>query len=329
MRRFRSSLLSFLLTALLTLMLAGCGGGGGSDSPQPAPQTDSEVPPTPPPPPPPQTGDTSLFPNAELLVSVQDLDTPSTIVLDARHSVDAYNAGHIPGAIYTPPDLFSTKHILRPVAELEQVLGGLGITRTSKIIIYDDTTASLGAGGRLFWLLEYLGCTNVSILNGGWDQWEIQRMPVTTVVPPPLPPAVFTALVNDAIYVTKEYVASRLNALDFTLVDVRTDLEYQGLLPNDDPRLGHIPGAISFPYTECYNSDKTVLNFNDLKLLLQSKGITTANEVVAYSTVGKRSAFFYFLFRLMDYTNVANYDGSILEWGSSDPVLYPMVTGPL
>jgi 3-mercaptopyruvate sulfurtransferase SseA len=43
--------------------------------------------------------------------------------------------------------------------------------------------------------------------------------------------------------------------------------------------------------------------------------------------VGKRSAFFYFLFRLMDYTNVANYDGSIVEWGSSDPVLYPMVTG--
>lgn len=319
MGRFQRKLLSFLFAALFTWVFTGCGGSGGTDS---APL---------PPPPPPQTGDTSLFPNAQLLVSVEDLDAPSTIVLDARHSEDAYNAGHIPGAIYAPPILFSVSQVnqmLRPVDELEQVLGDLGITRTSNIIIYDDTTASLGAGGRLFWMLEYLGCTNVSVLNGGWDQWKIQRMPVETIVPAPLPPAVFTALVNDAIYVTKEYVASRMDAPGFTLVDVRTDDEYQGLLPNSDPRPGHIPGAISFPYTECYNPDKTVLNFTDLKLLLESKGIITATEVVAYSTVGKRSAFFYFLSRLMGNTNVTNYDGSIVEWGSSDPVLYPMETGP-
>jgi thiosulfate/3-mercaptopyruvate sulfurtransferase len=161
-------------------------------------------------------------------------------------------------------------------------------------------------------------------------------MPKSTEVPPPLPPAVFTALVNadgtlvnEDIYVTKEYVASRLDAPDFTLVDVRTDTEFTGAETIDASRPGHIPGAISFPYTDCYNSDKTVLNFNDLKQLFESKGITATKEVVAYSTVGKRSSFFYFLSRLMGYTNITNYDGSIKEWSGSDPVLYPMVTGPL
>jgi len=316
MERIRGSLLSFLFVALFSVLFAGCGGSGGSD-PAPAP---------------PQTGDTSLFPNAELLVSVQDLDTPSTIVLDARHMVDDYNAGHIPGAIHASPLLFSVSEnnqMLRPVAELEQVLGGLGIMRTSNIVIYDDTTESLGAGGRIFWMLEYLGCTNVSVLNGGWDQWIIQRMPIETTTPPPRTPVLFTAQVNDSIYVTKEYVASCMSSINTTIVDVRTDQEYQGLLQNSDPRPGHIPGAISFPYTECYNSDKTVLNFKDLKLLLETKGIAIDKEIIAYSTVGKRSAFFYFLFRLMDYTNVANYDGSIVDWGSSDSALYPMVIGPL
>jgi len=315
MKRSLGTLMWLASTVVFTFALIGCGGGGGSS----------------PTPPPASTGDTSLFPNAELLMPVPDLLKQSgVIILDARHTETVYNAGHIPGAVHAPPLLFSVSQanqILRPVAELEQVLGSLGVTRTSPIVIYDDTTDSLGAGGRLFWLLEYLGCTNVSMLNGGWYQWQVQRMPVELAAPAPTP-VVFTAVVNNEIYVEKEYVASRLNAAGFALVDVRTDGEYQGLQPTSDPRPGHIPGAINFPYTECYNPDRTVLNFKDLKLLLESKGVTTANEVVVYSTVGKRSAFFYFLSRLMGYSNIANYDGSIVDWGASDPTLYPMVTGP-
>lgn len=304
--------------AVFSCVLIGCGGGGGSS----------------PAPPPAATGDTTLFPNAELLMPVPALlSQPNVIILDARSSASAYTTGHIPGALHAPPQLFSVdaaNQVLLPVNELEQILGNLGITRTSAIVIYDDTARSLGAGGRLFWLLEYLGCTNVSILNGGWDQWQIQRMPVQTTTPSPTP-AVFTALVNNAIYVGKEFVSAHLNDPNGVLIDVRTDPEYRGepVLENQsDPRLGHIPGAISFPYTRCYNADMTVLNKPDLEKLLVLNGITPAKTIVAYSTVGKRSAFFYYLLRLMDYTDIANYDGSIVDWGASDPILYPMVTGP-
>jgi thiosulfate/3-mercaptopyruvate sulfurtransferase len=256
-------------------------------------------------------------------------------VLDARRSSSEYNAGHIPGAIFTPPKIFAQsvdEEVLLSDAQLSTILGDMGITRDSKILIYDNTTASQGAAGRLFWILEYLGCTNVTVLNGGWDQWKAQGMLVETTVPAPLPSAVFTAAINPAVeYVTKEYVAEHfLPTPDngFVLIDVRTDEEYQGSQLNGASRPGHIPGAFNFPYTKCFNADKTILNFKDLKLLLESQGIRLDNvKMVAYSTVGHRSGFFYFLCRLMGYSNVANYNGSIVDWAKSDINLYPMKLG--
>lgn len=318
MRNFRSCLVALLLTTLLTILLAGCGGNsGGETTPMPA-----------------QTGDLSLFPNNELLVSPAEVDTAQVIVLDARRSDAEYNAGHIPGAILAKPSIFETEDgMLLPPEELATILGNMGISRTSKIVIYDNTSASRGSAGRLFWILEYLGCTagNVTILNGGWDQWKAQDMDWETE-PATLPATVFTPVVNQEVkYVTKEDVANHfLPTPDdgFILIDVRTDEEYQGTqLDSTDPRLGHIPGAISFPYSKCFNSDKTILNFKDLKLLLENQGISLDKEMVAYSTIGHRSGFFYFLCRLMGYSNVSNYNGSIVDWGNANEILYPMKTG--
>lgn len=313
MKRMHRCLVALLLTALVTTLLAGCGGNSGGVT-QPAP---------------PQTGDTSLFPNTALLSSPADVTTTQPIILDARRSDSEYNAGHIPGAIFAPPTLFvkpGEDEVLLPVNELETVLGNMGITRTSKIIIYDNTTASLGSAGRLFWILEYLGCTDVTVLNGGWDQWVAQDMAVDTAVPsPPVPPPVFTAEIDPTVAVaTKESVAEHFlpaPAAGFILIDVRTEEEYQS---------GHIPGAINFPYDKCFNEDKTVLNFKDLKSLLAAHGITLDKQMVVYSTVGHRSGFFYFLCRLMGYTSVTNYIGSIVDWGkanSTAPVAYPMTIG--
>ena len=317
MRSFHRRLLALLLTALLTALLAGCGNSGGETTPAP-----------------PQTGDPTLFSNNQLLASPTDPIPAQTIVLDARRSITEYNAGHIPGAIFTPPSLFENDGVLLPPDELAMVLGNLGVTRTSKIIIYDNTTNSRGAAGRLFWILEYLGGTDVKILNGGWDQWVAQDNSWVTTSSP-LPAAVFTAELNPTVKnVTKEYVADHFLPVPdagFILIDVRTEAEYSGSQPSsDDPLPGHIPNAINFPYNRCFNADKTILNFRDLKTLLGTYGIAVDKEMVAYSTVGHRSGFFYFLCRLMGYTNMSNYTGSIVDWGNAsliDPTAYPMVTG--
>ena len=321
MKTFQSCLINLLITAFLVTLLGGCGNSGGETTPAPV-----------------QTGDVTAFPNASLLATPSPgyVIPPQTIVLDARRSQAEYDAGHIPGAIFAPPSLFETNDVLNSDADLTSALGNLGLTRDSKILIYDNTTASLGSGGRLFWILEYLGCTDVTFLNGGWDLWKAQDMPVETVavVHDPVAPAVFSANVNNPVeveFVDKEYVKEYFiptSAAGLLLIDVREEQEYNGTVLNGAARPGHIPGAINLPYTKCFNpQDKSILNYQDLKGLLAAQGITLDSnpKIVAYSTIGHRSGFFYFLCRLMGYENVANYTGSIVDWAKADADQYPMI----
>jgi len=131
-----------------------------------------------------------------------------------------------------------------------------------------------------------------------------------------------TSQINETVEIaTKAYVYDHFftsTDVGYILIDMRTKEEYLG---------GHIPGAINFPYAECFNADKTVLNFKDLKSLLVSHGIAVDKEMVVYSNKGYRGCFFYFLCRLMGYSNITSYIGSIEDWVAANPDAYPLVTG--
>lgn len=283
------------------------------------------------------TGDLSLFPNADLLITPADLlaqinskGAKDTIIIDTR-SADDYAASHIPGAVNmiwndfalwnAPPE----KAVLKPVADLETQLGSLGLSRTANIVIYDDTLTSWGSAGRFFWMFEYLGCINVQILNGGWDKWEADGQITETTVNT-LSASTFqadlTLFANNSV--DKEHIAGRLGDDDFVVVDTRTDEEFIGWTLYGESRGGHIPGAVQLPYKNYYNPDNTILSYADLNALFTSSGITSEKEVVAYCTAGVRSGFFYFLGRLMGQSKIANYDASIWDWAAADEATYPM-----
>jgi len=266
---------------------------------------------------------TKGYPNGGLLADASDLTESGVFILDAR-SADAYNAGHIPKALSTPWQMFSdSQSMLKPVSELETLLGAAGIKRDTWMIIYDDTTASWGAAGRLFWMFEYLGCPNVRILDGGWDKWIADGNQAETKVRT-RKAKTFTATVNDNVVCDKGHIAGRLNDRDFGLIDTRTDAEFIGWQLYGEQRGGHITGAKHLPYEGYFQADKTILDYAAMKSLFDSKGVTADKETVAYCTVGIRSAYAYFLCRLMGYQRASNYDASILDWAGADAAAYHM-----
>lgn len=265
----------------------------------------------------------TTYPNAGLLVDKTALASPA-VVVDARGAT-AYAAGHIPGAINVLHSAYWTAGSgLKALATLESQLGAAGITRTDKIVIYDDTVASWGAAGRLFWMLEYLGCTDVHILNGGWDKWVADTTNTPTTTATTLPAATFTSSVQAAKKLTGSQIATKLGTATFAVIDARTDEEFNGWQLYGETRGGHIPGAYNIPYETFYNADKTTLSYQSLKQLFESRGITTGKEVTAYCTAGIRSGYVYFLLRLMGYTQASNYDASMFEWSAATPTTtYP------
>ena len=266
------------------------------------------------------------YPNGNLLATATDLKPADVVILDAR-SEDAYHNGHIPGAVNLRwQQVVDASMNLLPVADLETLLGLAGLTRNSRLIIYDDTTSSWGAAGRLFWMFETLGCGNVRILNGGWDKWIADGNQPETYVNT-LPAATFTARPDPGITATKEYIAGRMKADDFVIIDTRSDEEFNGWTLYGEARGGHITGAVQIPYEWNFQSDKTLLTYPEMKEMYESRGVTKDKEVTAYCTAGIRSGFAYFLCRLMGYQRVSNYDGSILDWATASvdcSTCYPM-----
>jgi len=258
------------------------------------------------------------FPNADLLVTPEsvreNLGNSGLVIIDARGA--GYDTAHVPGAISMKHSDFWTAGVgLKETAVLEELLGKAGLTRTSRIVIYDNTTASWGAAGRIFWMLEYLGCTDVHIMNGGWDKWAADGRP-TTAEKTTLPAKQFAARVKASARATSAHILDRYQDKDFAVIDARTDEEFIGWQLYGEARGGHIPGAAQIPYEWYYATDKTVLKYSDLKTLLESRGITRDKEVTSYCTAGIRSGYVYFLLRLMGYSKASNYDASIFEWSA-------------
>lgn len=264
----------------------------------------------------------TAYPNASLLVDKTALS--GAVIIDAR-SAALYNAGHIPGAINVlHSDYWTAGTGLKATATLETQLGAAGISPTSKIVIYDNTIASWGAAGRLFWMLEYLGASDVHILNGGYDKWvadTVNNTPETTLNT--LPATTFTASVQAAKKLTGAEIKTKLANANFAVIDARTDEEFNGWQLYGETRGGHIPSAYNIPYATFFNADKTTLSFQSLKQMFESRGITTDKEVTAYCTAGIRSGHVYFLLRLMGYANASNYDASMFEWSAADAATYP------
>jgi thiosulfate/3-mercaptopyruvate sulfurtransferase len=269
------------------------------------------------------------YPNSDLLVTADSLqaglNSSGLVIIDAR-AATAYAAGHIPGAINLLHSGFWTKGSgLKDSATVATQLGAAGIGRDSKIVIYDNTTNSWGAAGRLFWMLEYLGCTDVHILNGGWDKWAADSRPTQTTAVT-LAATTFTPQIKSAAKSDSAHIAARLYDKDFAVIDARTDEEYMGWQLYGETRGGHIPRAINIPYAWFYNSDKTTLSYRDLKNLLESRGITPDKEVTSHCTAGIRSGYVYFILRLMGYSRSSNYDASIWDW--ADNTTLPMEKAP-
>ncbi len=172
--------------------------------------------------------------------------------------------------------------------------------------------------------MKYYGIEKVVLMNGGRKKWIAEDRQVAKDVPS-YPKTTFQASrPNEDIRTYMEDVKRSLNATGRVLVDVRSPAEFTGEItappeyPNEHAqRSGHIPGAVSIPWSLAVKEDGTFKSAEDLSKLYQGKGVMPDKEVITYCRIGERSSFTWFVLRyLLGYPRVKNYDGSWTEWGN-------------
>ena len=94
------------------------------------------------------------------------------------------------------------------------------------------------------------------------------------------------------------------------VLDARSVEEYLGKEVSGLPLSGHIPSAIHVAWNGFLNKDATVKDLSVIKGMLEAKGVQREQDVICYCTGGVRSAWLYFILKVVGYPKISNYPGS-------------------
>ena len=239
------------------------------------------------------------------------IEADDALVLDPRGWMK-YLVGHLQGAVHVKADkLFGGDGRLLTPDALAALFAAAGLSNSTVPIIYDSYDGQRGA--LLAWALEYLGVSDVYLLDTFFEGWKEQGRGVfyRPVVPHA---AEFAASVNPGVRAGIDDVRDRGAA---QLLDVRTHEEYSGQL-EADPRPGHIPGARHVMWREFVGQDESYLAAEQqARDTLASAGISDGEPVIAYCRSGMRAALGYLALQQLG-LQVRLYDGSYAEWSATD-----------
>lgn len=171
------------------------------------------------------------------------------LLADVTHGERAYGAGHLPGAVFLhcDRDLSAAKtgnngrHPLPSREAFAKLLGDIGIGAQTQVVVYDDTQGMIA--GRLWWMLRWLGHTQVALLDGGWQAWLAAGGDVSTEVPQYARREFVAA--PGVMPVDTAYVLENLESDAMCLIDARSPDRYRGENETIDPVGGRIPGAVN------------------------------------------------------------------------------------
>src|SRR5712691_3332298 len=248
----------------------------------------------------------NLVDNSWLAQHVEDAQTR---IIDPRPRVK-YLQGHIPRAVNLPLSEVYDRETLAIHSEerLTEIFGKVGVDLDSTVALYDSYDGQSAA--MLAWLLEYLGHPRVMILSNYLEGW-VKHGGQILYRPVPAEPKIFSrnlggrgrALLNEV-----------LQRGDSKLLDLRSEEEFQGKT-STDPRSGHIPGAVSIPWTELIGKELQFLKPQpELRERIREVEVNLSDRVITYCSNGPRAAIGYLALQQLGFGNVQVYDGSFHEW---------------
>ena len=236
-------------------------------------------------------------------------EDPQTRIIDPRPRVK-YLQGHVPRAVNLPLSEVYDKETLGLFSEerLVEILGKAGLDTNSAVALYDSYDGQ--SASMLAWLLEYLGHPRVMILSNYLEGW-VKHGGQILYRPVPAEPKSFDKSLGHR---ERAFINEVLQRGDSKLLDLRSEGEFQGKISTES-RSGHIPGAISLPWTKLIGKEFEFFRpQQELREIVTATGVSSTDRLITYCSNGPRAAIGYIALRQLGFENVQVYDGSFHEW---------------
>jgi thiosulfate/3-mercaptopyruvate sulfurtransferase len=202
-------------------------------------------------------------------------------------------------------------------------MAGHGVGAGTQVVLYDRSNHAWAA--RAWWLLRACSFDAAAVLDGGWQKWQAELRPVSTV-PGRYPRGDFEARFRPALIATKERVLDSLRRPDVAIVNALSADEHRGLAPTHRRRAGRIAGSTNVYCQALIDPDtKAYRPKDDLRKLFADAGVGAQSTAITYCGAGIAASSDALALTLLGVPSVAVYDGSLAEW-TADPTL-PMETG--
>jgi thiosulfate/3-mercaptopyruvate sulfurtransferase len=267
------------------------------------------------------------------LIEINDpaLSGANTILIDARAGQNTYQRyldGHLKNAAFVDldKDLAASvtdasvggRHPLPDVQHFAALLGKLGITPQSHVVVYDDKAGAFG-GARLWWMLRAIGHSNVQVLNGGLQAAVNAGVELSTDVYTPTPVNPYPVTGDFKGTVDIEETGAVAHDENYMVIDVRETPRYLGQTEPIDLVAGHIPGAFNLPYIYNLDADGKYLPAETLRKLYDDAINQVApNNVIVHCGSGVTACH---TLLGMEYAGISGaklYVGSWGEWSRRD-----------
>lgn len=276
-----------------------------------------------------QARDVTPLVSAEWLKANADKD--NLVILDIRDKVEETDLGdkpYIANAVIAPyatagwrVEVDGVPAQLPPLEKIVALIGNLGIDGDDHVVIVPWGTDSSEFGGatRVYWTFKYLGHDAVSILDGGWRQYDAQGG-ARAATPRKPEPAEFAYNVRKELRATTDDVAAALKD-GVKLVDGRPKEQYVG--KSKSPvvaKLGTIPGAVNIEHSSLYSGEyASFARPETVAALAAGVGLAENEKNITFCNTGHWASVAWFgLSEILGNKNTAMYDGSMAEW-AADP----------
>jgi thiosulfate/3-mercaptopyruvate sulfurtransferase len=235
---------------------------------------------------------------------------------------DEYLRGHIPGAVFVdlaavtggPSKTNRGRHPLPANWQLQDEMQKAGVAESTKVVVYDDAGGSVAS--RLWFLLGWFGHGAQAVLDGGMQAWhgpiaageeKVQR-------------GIFRSKPPDRTRILEFEAVQELEGVP--LLDARVGDRYRGENEPVDPKAGHIPGALSAPWTENLGPDGKFKSPDELRA--RFAGLGAGNGAVLYCGSGVNATHDLLAMEIAGLHGGRLYAGSWSDWSNRDA---PVATG--
>ncbi|NLC98154.1 MAG: sulfurtransferase [Actinomycetales bacterium] len=253
----------------------------------------------------------------------ENLDNPNIVLIEVDEDSEAYDKGHIRGAIKLDwrADLQDgVRHDFISQDRLSALLSAKGVSNDQTVVFYGGNNNWFAAYA--FWYLRYYGHTDLRLLDGGRKKWELESRELTADIPDRPATTYVAKPADESIRAYRDDVVAAIGVQN--LIDVRSPDEFAGRLlapahlPQEAGQIGgHVPTAGNVPWSKAANDDGTFKSDEQLAALYDEVGFDENKDTIAYCRIGERSSHTWFvLSQILDRKNVKNYDGSWREYGA-------------